>query len=186
MTKYSNDKNYKESLEFLNRCNEFQYIIPRNVIINITFKLNIYETPAYYNDLSKKQKKIIDSIDTFYLQFVKNNTLYNKCKSIHIASLTYKNQQIIRTNDYNRTYHNNYHITSYHAEHAVVTSYCKNCRCETSLNKNSILCVIRYNKHGVRCNSRPCNHCLYQIWKCNVKTIICSVNGDLFHFCKIK
>ena len=77
MTKYSNDKNYKESLEFLNRCNEFQYIIPRNVIINITFKLNIYETPAYYNDLSKKQKKIIDSIDTFYLQFVKNNTLYN-------------------------------------------------------------------------------------------------------------
>lgn len=186
MTKYSNDNNYKESLEFLNRCNEFKYIIPRNVIINITFKLNIYETPAYYNDLSKKQKKIIDSIDTFYLQFVKNNTLYNKCKSVHIASLIYKNQQIIRTNDYNRTYHNNYHITSYHAEHAVVTSYCKNCKCETSLNKNSILCVIRYNKHGVRCNSRPCNHCLYQIWKCNVKTIIYSINCDLFHFCKIK
>jgi deoxycytidylate deaminase len=177
---------YKASINnsLVNVFNEYGYVMPKNIIINMTFKLDLNEIPIYYNNLPKKQKKIIDSIDTFYLQFVNNNTLYSKCKSIHIACLTYKKQHIIRTNDYNRTYHNNIHITSYHAEHSVVT--CKNCKCEASLYKNSTLCVIRYNKEGMRCNSRPCNHCVYQIWKSNVKTIIYSVDNDLFNICKIK
>lgn len=181
-----NDNNYKETSKYLNRCKEYKYVIPKNIVINITFNLNLYETPAYYYDLSKKYKKIIDSIDAFYLQFVQHNILYNKCKSVHIANLTYKNQQIIRTNDYNRTYHNNKNITSLHAEHSVVSSFCKICKCESTSDKNSMLCVIRYNKQGLRCNSKPCNHCAFQIWKSNIKTIIYSMDGDLFHFCKIK
>lgn len=181
------DYHYKETLKYLNNCKEKKCAIPRNIVINISFKLNINEWPVSYNELTKKYKKIIEAIDMFYMQYVQDNILYSKCKSVHVANLTYKNQQIIRTNDYNRTYYNNTNITSLHAEHSVVSTYCKICKSEPILEKNnSILCVIRYNKQGRRCNSRPCNHCAYQIWRSNIKTVIYSMDDELFHFCKIK
>ena len=53
--------------------------------------------------LFRKIKNLINNIDVFYLNIFKDNFNYNKFKSIHIANLTYKNQQTIKTNDYNNT-----------------------------------------------------------------------------------
>ena len=75
MTRNNNDNtvsiNYKESLEFLDRCKKYKYVMPKNVIINITFKLDLYETPAYYDDLSKKQKKLLIRLIRFIYNMLK-------------------------------------------------------------------------------------------------------------------
>ena len=164
-----------ESKKFLRKYHDNKYLIPLNVINNIKEDVQIKIIPIYYNCLSKKIKNLINNIDIFYKKIVKNNILYNSFKSIHIANLVYKNQQIIKT------YNNNKHLTSIHAEHSVIISCCKLNLCRVI----GILCVIRYNKNGIKCISKPCNHCLIQIKKNNIKNFIYSVNEDLFHICKI-
>ena len=177
-------RNRNESEKYVNRCKLDKYVIPFNVKINIIDSIEMYETPKYYNELSKKIQKIINLIDMYYIDHVKNNVLYRDFKSVHIANLTYKNQQTIRTNDYRRTYQDNEHITSFHAEHSVISSCCK---FNLYLDRcNTILCVIRYDRNGKRCNSKPCGHCTYQIKKNNIRNIIYSMDDDLFYCCKIR
>ena len=177
-------RNKEESKKFLKRYNDQKYIIPLNVINNINNSIQIKETPTAYNELSKKIKNIINNIDIFYLNIVKDNFIYNKFKSIHIANLIYKNQQTIKTNDYNRTYSDNKHLTSIHAEHSVIITCCK-LNLLTDKQSNTILCVIRYDKKGGKCNSRPCAHCIFQIKKNNIKNFLYSINEELYCYCKI-
>jgi len=180
-------KQINESNNFINRCKLNKYVIPFNVKINTTDNIILCETPKYYNEFSKKIQKIINLIDIYYINYVKNNILFLHFKSIHIANLVYKNQQNIKTNEYNRTYQNNEHITSFHAEHSVLTCCNKyNSGLGFHQKHNTILCVIRYDKSGKKCNSKPCGHCLYQIKKNNIKNIIYSANDDLFYYCKVK
>ena len=176
--------NKEESKLYLRRCNRTKYVIPLNVINNIKNEIQIKEESVNYNDLSRRVKSFIDNIDIFYYNTVKDNIIYNNFKSIHIANLIYKNQQTIKTNDYSRTYSNSKHLTSIHAEHSVILTCCK-LNLLTDKQCNSTLCVVRYNKKGVRCNSKPCGHCITQIKLNNVKTIIYSVDENVFNICKI-
>ena len=161
-------KKFKYNKEvIIGKCQS--YSIPQNLKINLNITVNLKDNITHYNNFSEKIKKIINSLDIYYITNIKNNNEYKNYKSIHIANLSYKNRYNIKTNDYNRTYQNKQHITSIHAENAVISTF-------SAYNKisNSILCVIRYDKKG---NRRKKN---------NIKTLIYSQEGDIFSYCKIK
>lgn len=79
-----------------------------------------------------------------------------------------ENQSTIKANDYHRTYINNKNVTSLHAEHSAICTFCKLNK-KPYLEANNILFVVRYNKNGIMCDSKPCNHCAFLILTYGVK-----------------
>jgi deoxycytidylate deaminase len=183
MIEEQNEEKYKH----FKRCMRTKCIIPKNVINNLLNNHKLYYNTIIeltYDDMFNKHKKIIDLLDNYYNLHIKNNKYFCNYKSLHVACITFKNRFIIKSNDYNRTYCQKNNITSLHAEHSVIISLNMLCKKE-SINKNTILYVVRYNRSNKRCLSIPCTHCLIQIVNSNINTLIFSVNHNLFHICKL-
>lgn len=176
---YSYDRNnYKESSLFLKKCVSCKYVVPKNVINNVTQHFSYSFTELSYDDLQKKYIQILNNMMNYYI----NNHLN---ESVHIASIYTKNRQTITYNNKDRTYCFNNHFTSLHAEHSCILQGRKLYGHESLLKKKTLLCVIKYDKNGNICNSTPCNHCLCIIKKHNINTIMYSAGNGKYHVCKL-
>lgn len=97
-----------------------------------------------------------------------NNFRYN-----HIAYL-FKGKKLVKfsTNDYFRQCFNNKRITSLHAEIGCIKN--------EMVKKGFKMVVIRFNKNGELCDSKPCNNCKMHLLSKGFTTIYCSMaNGKI-------
>jgi hypothetical protein len=95
----------------------------------------------------------------------------------HIALIPNSKGYISSTNNYERTYLNNRFCFSLHSEVAVIHQF-------SNIIKNKIkiktLYVVRLNRQGRLCCSKPCDNCVNTMKKNNVKYVVYSEDGGTF------
>jgi cytidine deaminase len=95
----------------------------------------------------------------------------------HIALIPKGKGFISSTNNYNRTYLNNRFVFSLHSEQAVLYKFSNIIK---EKNKIKTLYVVRFNRNGILCCSKPCDGCVKAMKKNNVKYVVYSEDDGTF------